>query len=84
MRLSEVLGMDVVGPSGKSRGRVVDLRSSGEAERGESHTARVITEIIAARMGWLERMGIRPIREEIIPWAEVATIGTRHVTLKND
>lgn len=84
MRLSEVLGMDVVGPSGRSRGRVVDLRSMGEAERGEAHTARVITEIIVARMGWLQRMGIRPIREEVIPWSEVATVGIRRVTLVKD
>lgn len=83
MRLSEVLGMEVVGASGSPRGRVVDLRSSGEAERGGSSTARVITEIIVARLGWLERMGMRPMKEEVIPWDEVATVGTLRVTLKN-
>ena len=73
--------MEVVDASGASRGRVVDLRSSGEAERGQAHTARVITEIIVARMGWLQRMGVRRIHEEIIPWSEVATVGIRRITL---
>lgn len=82
MKLSEVLGMEVVTASGVHRGHVIDLRSSGEAERGQSNTARVIHEIIIGRVGWLERMGLRPIHEEIIPWAEVATVGTRRVTLR--
>jgi hypothetical protein len=84
MRLSEVLGMEVVTATGAHRGHVIDLRSSGEAEHGQSNSARVITEIIIGRVGWLERMGLRPVREEIIPCAEVATVGTRRVTLKND
>ncbi|MGE5178703.1 MAG: PRC-barrel domain-containing protein [Bacteroidota bacterium] len=84
MRLTEILGMEVVSASGRHLGRVVDLRSSGEAERGESHTARVITEIIFGQVGWLERMGLRPVREQIVPWAEVDTIGTSRITLQND
>jgi len=84
MKLSEVLGMEVVGASGAHRGRLIDLRSSGEAERGESRTARLITEIVIGRIGWLERMGLRTVNEEIIPWAEVATVGTRRITLKNE
>jgi sporulation protein YlmC with PRC-barrel domain len=83
MRLSEVLGMEVVTASGAHRGHVLDLRSTGEAERGQSNSARVIHEIIIGRVGWLERLGIRPVREEIIPWAEVATVGTRRVTLRH-
>jgi sporulation protein YlmC with PRC-barrel domain len=84
MRLTEVLGMEVVSASGRHLGRVVDLRSAGEPERGESHTARVITEIVFGNVGWLERMGLRPVREQTVPWAEVARIGTNRVTLKND
>lgn len=84
MRLSEVLGMEVVTATGVHRGHVIDLRSSGEAEHGQSNTARVITEIIIGRLGWLERLGLRPVREEIISCAEVATFGTRRVTLKKD
>jgi len=83
MKLSEVLGMAVVTASGAHRGHVIDLRSSGEPEHGQPTTARVITEIVIGRVTWLERMGLRSVREEIIPWAEVATVGTRRVTLKN-
>lgn len=83
MRLSEVLDMEVVGASGAHRGHVIDLRSSGEAPHGEAHTARTVTEIIFGRVGWLERMGMRAIREEILPWSEVATVGSRRVTLRN-
>lgn len=84
MKLSEVLDMEVVGASGRYRGHVIDLRCAGEAPRGEAETSRVVTEIIFGRVGWLERMGLRAIREEALPWAEVATVGTRRVTLKND
>lgn len=83
MKLSEVLGMEVVTAAGAHRGHVLDLRSSGEADRGQATTARVITEIVIGRVTWLERMGLRSVHEEIIPWAEVATVGTRRVTLKN-
>jgi len=84
MKLSEVLGMEVVTASGAHRGHVIDLRSSGEPERGETNTARVITEVVVGKVGWLERIGIRSPKEELIPWAEVATVGTRRLTLKND
>jgi sporulation protein YlmC with PRC-barrel domain len=84
MRLSEVLGMEVVSASGVRRGRVIDLRSAGEAPRGEVVNARVITELIFGRVGWLERMGVRAIREEVVPWTEVATIGTKRVTLRSE
>lgn len=84
MKLSSLIGMEVVGASGKHRGHLIDLRSAGEAELGETHRARVITEVVVGRFSWLERMGLRSVREEIIPWAEVEKIGTKRITLKNE
>jgi sporulation protein YlmC with PRC-barrel domain len=84
MKLSDVVGMEVVSHLGDRLGRVVDLRCAGEPEVGEERPHRVVTEVVFGRVGWLERMGFRAVGEEIVPWAEIETFGTTQITLKRD
>jgi sporulation protein YlmC with PRC-barrel domain len=84
MRLMEMLGMQVVSASGDHVGHVIDLRCAGEPERGETRAHRVVTEVIVGRVGWLERMGFQAVRERIVPWAEIAEVGTERITLAGE
>jgi sporulation protein YlmC with PRC-barrel domain len=82
MKLSEVVGLEVVSASGDYLGHVVDLRCAGEPERGEERADRVVTEVIFGKLGWLERVGLRAVRQETVPWARVADLGAYRITLK--
>jgi hypothetical protein len=84
VKLSEVVGMEVVSSLGNHLGHVVELRCAGEPERGEERPHRVVTEVVFGRAGWLERMGFRAVREEVVPWAEIRTFGPEQVTLARD
>jgi sporulation protein YlmC with PRC-barrel domain len=74
MRFSELLRMEVVDRDGKHLGRVVDLRSAGEPEHGDSRAARPVTELIYGKAGWLERLGFRAVEERRASWASVVAI----------
>lgn len=74
MRFSELLRMEVVDRDGKHLGRVVDLRSAGEPEHGDSRAARLVTELIYGKAGWLERLGFRAVEERRASWASVVAI----------
>lgn len=84
MKLHDVVGMEVVSHLGDHLGHVVDLRCAGEPEHGEERSHRVVTEVVFGRVEWLERMGVRAVREEVVPWGEIETFGTSRVTLKRD
>jgi len=84
MKLHEVVGLEVVSQLGDHLGRVVDFRCAGEPEHGEERPHRVVTEVVFGKVGWLERMGFRAVREETVPWPEIETFGTQQVTLKRD
>jgi sporulation protein YlmC with PRC-barrel domain len=84
VKLHEVVGLEVVSSLGDHLGHVIDFRCAGEPEHGEERSHRVVTEVIFGKIGWLERMGLRAVREEIVPWAEIETLGTQRVTLKRD
>jgi hypothetical protein len=84
MKLSDVVGMEVVSRLGDHLGHVVDLRCAGEPEDGEERSHRVVTELVFGRVGWLERTGFRAVREEVAAWAEIETFGTTRILLKRD
>lgn len=66
--------MDVVDRGGGHLGRVVELRCAGEPEHGDSRDARIVTELIYGKAGWLERLGFKAVEERRIPWAFVIAI----------
>ena len=74
MRLTELLGMEVVDRGGKHLGRVVELRSAGEPEHGDSRNARQVTELIYGKAGWLERLGFRAVEGRRVAWASIIAI----------
>lgn len=80
MKLSEIIGMEVVSSSGSVLGQIVDLRSAGEPEHQEQ-PYRLVTEIIIGRAGWMERLGFRAVKEEVISWSRIASIEGNRVTL---
>jgi hypothetical protein len=84
MKLHDVVGMEVVSHLEEHLGHVVDLRCAGEPEHGEERSDRVVTEVVFGRVGWLERIGLRAVREEVVPWAGIETFGTTRILLKPD
>ena len=47
---------------------MVELRSAGEPEHGNASGARLITELIYGKAGWLERLGFRSVEERSAAW----------------
>ena len=84
MKLSDILGMEVVSHLEDHLGYVVDLRCAGEPEHGEERSHRVVTEVVFGRVGWLERMGFRAVRQEVVSWDEIETFDTTRILLKRD
>ena len=84
MKLHEVVGLEVLSRLGDRLGRVVDFRCASEPEHGEGRPHCVVTEVVFGKAGWLERMGVRAVLEETVPWAEIETFGTQRITLKRD
>jgi sporulation protein YlmC with PRC-barrel domain len=84
MRLSELLKMEVVNRDGKHLGRVVELRCAGEPEHGDSRAARVVTELIYGKAGWLERLGFRAVRERRAAWTSVIAIENGKIFIRDE
>jgi len=80
MKLSEIIGMEVVSSSGSVLGQIVDLRSAGEPEH-QAQPYRLVTEIIIGRAGRMERLGFRAVKKEVISWSKIASIEGNRVTL---
>jgi len=82
-RLSEIIFLRVVTRGGESLGRVIDFRSQGEAEHGDSRKERKITSLVYADIGLLERLGLRKVKEKIIPWQSVIEIKKGQIVVEN-
>jgi len=82
MKLTELLSSEVVAQDGKHLGRVVELRCAGEPEHGDSRDARVVTEVIFGKAGWLERLGFRPVEERRVPWSAVLSLEKGRITVR--
>jgi sporulation protein YlmC with PRC-barrel domain len=74
MRLSEFLKLEVVSVNGRHLGHVVELRCAGEPEHGNPRQERVISEFLFGRFGWLERLGLKAVNEQKVPWESVLAI----------
>ena len=84
MNLSDLLGRDVRGESGRSFGRVHDLR----AELRPRSVA--ITGLVVGRLGVLERLGIGAPRSgsrirghDVIDWKDVVRADRRGVVVRD-
>jgi sporulation protein YlmC with PRC-barrel domain len=84
VRLSTLLGMRVTTPSGRSLGRVFDVR----AELGDDGLR--LTGLVVGRLGLLERLGIgapgrreRLRRDDVVPWSDVLEAGPHAVVVRD-
>jgi sporulation protein YlmC with PRC-barrel domain len=83
MRLSELLGLEVLSESGESLGQVHDVRG----ELG-SRSLRV-TGLVVGGPGVLERLGLRvagnPARrsKNVVPWTSVVRADRRGIVVKD-
>ena len=84
MKLTEFLGREVVAEDGRHLGRVVELRCAGEPEHGDTRDARVVTELIFGKAGWLERLGFRSVEERRAAWSNVLSISDEKVVIRED
>jgi sporulation protein YlmC with PRC-barrel domain len=83
MKLSELLGTEVVSQDGRHLGRVVELRCAGEPEHGDSRESRLVTELIYGKAGWLERLGFKAVEECLVPWRAVKAIEERRIIVND-
>lgn len=77
--LSSLLHREVVTESGRSLGRLYDLR-------GELSTAHLrVTGLCVGRRALLEHLGIRPQHpHQVIPWEAVVKIEGKRIVVRDD
>jgi len=77
--LSSLLRREVVTESGRSLGRLYDLR-------GELSTTNLrVTGLCVGRRAFLEHLGIRPQHpHEVIPWEAVVRIEGKRIVVRDD
>lgn len=73
-KVTEILLANVVSESGMRLGRVVDLRCPGEPEHGDSKKERVVGELLYAKSGFLELIGLRKPNIKRALWQSVKRI----------
>src|SRR4051812_22472737 len=87
MRLTALVGTEVVSAKGQHLGHVVDLRcgrdeeQAGDPERGTGQEYATVSGIVFGRIGWLERLGFLAVREEVAAWSDIQTFGRATIVL---
>lgn len=82
--MTEFRKFEVVTEDGVHLGRVVDLRCAEEPEHGETRRARIVSELIFGKAGWLERLGFKAIEEKRLSWQAVRAIKDGKVIIARD
>jgi len=84
VRLSELLGVKVSTPSGRSLGRVHDVRAVLEEDGG-----LVVTGVVVGKLGVLERLGVAAIGrgerlrgDDVVAWRDVLEAGPHGVIVR--
>jgi len=83
-KVTEILLANVVSESGKRLGRVVDLRCPGEPEHGDSKKERVVGELLYAKSGFLELIGLRKPNIKRAPWQSVKRIESDTIVISRN
>ena len=82
-KVTEILLANVVSESGKRLGRVVDLRCPGEPEHGDSKKDRVVGELLYAKRGFFELIGLRKPNIKRAPWQSVKKIEPNTIVISS-
>jgi hypothetical protein len=61
---------------------VVELRCAGKPEHGDSRDARIVTELIYGKAGWLERLGFKAVEERRVSWASLSRVERSLLTIR--
>jgi sporulation protein YlmC with PRC-barrel domain len=84
LRLSELLGTKAQTVSGRSVGRVHDVRARLDDDGG-----LVVTGLVVGKLGVLERLGIaafsrseRLRSDDMVPWRDVLEVGPHAVVIR--
>jgi len=81
-KITDILLATVEDESGRSYGRVFELRSDGDPEHGISSKGRKITAILCGTSGWLEELGFRPRSVSTIQWTEVVKVKKKKIIIQ--
>lgn len=81
MTILELMGSEVLSRSGLKRGHVIDLRCLPGPEGGELVDHRVVTHLVYAKVGWLERLGFTHAEEVVVEWSGVELLEDGSVRL---
>ena len=80
--ITDILAVRVFSEDGEDLGRVFELRSPGEPEHGEPNTTRVVGELLYARRGWLELLGLRKTEVRSVGWKSVKKLDRKGIVIK--
>jgi sporulation protein YlmC with PRC-barrel domain len=70
-KITKLLSAEVVNEEGMYLGRVIDLRSAGDPDHGLRGQDRKITELVYGPKGFLQVLGLKRARIQVIPWKAV-------------
>jgi hypothetical protein len=81
-KITDILMARVFSEDGEYLGRVFDVRSPGEPEHGEPNTTRVVGELLYARRGLLELLGLRKTKVRTAAWKSVKKLDRKGIVIK--
>ena len=82
MKFTDLLFSRVVNKDGRKLGHLIDVR--GQPLAGEKQgSGAVLTELLYGTGGLLERLGLREVETQAIPWESVVKIERKKITIAN-
>ena len=81
-KITDIIAARVFSEDGKCLGRVFELRSPGEPEHGEPSATRVVGELLYARRGLLELLGLRKTKVLSVEWKSVKKFDRKGIVIK--
>ena len=81
-KITDILAARVFSEDGEYLGRVFELRSPGEPEHGEPNTTRTVGELLYARRGLPELLGLRKTKVRSAEWNAVKKFDRKGIVIK--
>lgn len=81
MTLLDLMGSEVISKAGLHRGHLIDLRCLPGPEGGELGDHRVVTHLVYAKIGWMERLGFTRAKEQVVEWGQVELLDDGRIRL---
>ena len=81
-RLARLEDMPVIAEDGTRLGRVVEIRSPGQADVEPTYAHRPVESLLCGRPGLFERLGWTPHEPQIVPWRDVLAVHARRIVVR--